>query len=99
MTVPHKETMDIGQSSTVMACSLKLVLVRFCSVRRCEVHLESETSIFIKLVGEGSMKCSKILQTAELTLDLIKHSGPTPADGMAHIATEGRKLHIGPHQR
>ncbi len=54
----------------------------FGTVCRCQVLLENEICISIKLVS--SMKCSKTSwYTAVLTLDLRKHSGPTPADYMA----------------
>ncbi len=51
----------------------------FGTVCRCQVLLENEICISIKLVAAGSMKCSKTSwYTAVLTLDLRKHSGPTP---------------------
>ncbi len=54
----------------------------FGTVCRCQVLLENEICISIKLVS--SRKCSKTSwYTAVLTLDLRKHSGPTPADDMA----------------
>ncbi len=57
----------------------------FGTVCRCQVLLENEICISINLwSAAGSMKCSKTSwYTAVLTLDLRKHSGPTPADDMA----------------
>ncbi len=56
----------------------------FGIVCRCQVLLENEICISIKMVSSRSMKCSKTSwYTAVLTLDLRKHSGPTPADYMA----------------
>ncbi len=50
----------------------------FGSVCRCQVLLENEISISIKLVSRRSMKCSKISwQTAALTVDFRKHKTNT----------------------
>ncbi len=55
----------------------------FGTVCRCQVLLENEICIW-SWSAAGSMKCSKTSwYTAVLTLDLRKHSGPTPADDMA----------------
>ncbi len=57
----------------------------FGTVCRCQVLLENEICISIKLVSSRKHEvCSKTSwYTAVLTLDLKKHSGPTPADDMA----------------
>ncbi len=56
----------------------------FGTVCRCQVLLENEICISISWSAAESMKCSKTSwYTAVLTLDLRKHSGPTPADDMA----------------
>ncbi len=61
---------------------LKPGIGSFGTVYRCQVLLENEICISIKLVS--SRKRSKTSwYTAVWTLDLRKHSGPTPADGMA----------------
>ncbi len=72
----------LGQSSTLISWSanhLEVVLTLWADTK---VLLEKEISISIKLLSaDGTKKCSKISwYMAALTLDLIKHSGPTPAD-------------------
>ncbi len=59
------------------------------------VLLENEICISIRWSAAGSMKCSKTSwYTAVLTLDLRKHSGPTPADYMApQTITDCGNLH------
>uniref|UniRef100_A0A8C1DVJ0 Tc1-like transposase DDE domain-containing protein n=1 Tax=Cyprinus carpio carpio TaxID=630221 RepID=A0A8C1DVJ0_CYPCA len=66
-----------------MPCCIAAV-IQAKGVCRCQVLLENEICISISWSAAGSMKCSKTSWCmAALTLDLRKHSGPTPADGMA----------------
>ncbi len=56
----------------------------FGSVGRCQVLLENEISISIKLVSRRKHEVLKnFLVDAALTVDFRKHSRPTPADDMA----------------
>ncbi len=65
LTKPHIFSMGFrsgefaGQSSTVTPWSLN-PFGTFGSVGRCQVMLENEISISIKLVSRSSMKCSKM---------------------------------------
>ncbi len=56
----------------------------FGSVGRCQVLLENEISISIKLVSRRKHEVLyNVLVDAVLTVGFRKHSGPTPADDMA----------------
>ncbi len=79
-TIPHRFSMGLrsgefaGQLRTGIPWSLNQVLV---ALALCAGAKWSWSAA-------GSMKCSKTSwYTAALTLDLRKHSGPTPADDMA----------------
>ncbi len=56
----------------------------FGSVGRCQILLENEIIISIKLVSRRKHEVLyNVLVDAALTVDFRKHSGPTPADDTA----------------
>ncbi len=70
-----------GQSSTVISWSANHLEVVLALWAGAKVLLEKEISISIKLVSRWKHKVlQNLLVDAALTLDLIKHNGPTPAD-------------------
>ncbi len=60
----------------------------FGSVGRCQVLLEKEISISIKLVSRRQHEVLSNFLVDGLTVDFRKHSGPTPADDMTAQITE-----------
>ncbi len=88
-TMPHRFSMVLrsgefaGQLRTGIPWSLNQVLVALalCAGAKSCWKMKSASPSWS---AAGSMKCSKTSwYTAVLTLDLRKHSGPTPADDMA----------------
>ncbi len=70
-----------GQSSTLLSWSANHLEVLLALYAGAKVLLEMEISISIKLVSRCKHKVlQNLLVDAELTLDLIKHNGPRPAD-------------------
>ncbi len=85
LTIPHRFSIRFrsGEFAGLIKHSNTMVIEpafgTFGSVGRCQVLLENEISISIKLV---SRRKHEVLPAA-LTVDFRKHSGPTPADDMA----------------
>ncbi len=89
-TIPHRFSMGLrsgefaGQLRTGIPWSLNQVLVALALCAGAKSCWKMKYASPYRWSAAGSMKCSKTSwYTAVLTLDLRKHSGPTPADYMA----------------